>query len=157
MPFTDPDFAVETLLRWDPYERCERSPVERWRRESDLHECSCSRLPLLIGERTSFSGADICAALLDILLRLWRPAFTKTPKPPECSNVRKVVTFGPEPTTCLMLCAARWPVLRVPVCFRTLRSVRSPSALQPPFARTYTSKFFFDMTRCKFFAGSERK
>ena len=68
MPFTDPDFAVETLLCWDPYERCERSPVERWRRESDFHECSCSRLQLLVGERTSFSGADICAALLHLLL-----------------------------------------------------------------------------------------
>ena len=134
MPFTDPDFAVETLLRWDPYERCERSPVERWRRESDLHECSCSRLPLLIGERTSFSGADICAALLDILLRLWRPAFTKTPKPPECSNVRKVVTFGPSSAEPYAMCGA----LACPSSTRVLPdaslrplSVRSPAPLRP--------------------------
>ena len=51
---------VETWLRWEPYERCDRSPVERWRSESDDFWRSdgdeCSRSSSCIGERASFTG-----------------------------------------------------------------------------------------------------
>ena len=61
-PWTEPVLAlVETQERCEPYERCERSPVDRWRKEefADSEDCcrsdddECSRRSSRVGEGVS--------------------------------------------------------------------------------------------------------